>query len=265
MKERCDNPAPACLLLDQLSLCQEYYLKMWDADCSAYLLCLREPRMGALKAEDDLFSRAKSCSRDEFDKYVGDFDAEMTAVRELSRIGFREFESILTRPDVKTVDYRARLNSDDVCVEVKNIRAPITILDVFASGIRARHREEPSRAGKKAPFAENLELDGGIAVTVRIENGSGQAAMTRGEGFEKRGETSLPGFLNKVDFHTRKAMLQFANEPNRAHVLVLNINTPAGSIWSDFLNAAERVADLSGGTIRCEFLLHGHRIAPDNV
>ena len=66
--------------------------------------------------------------------------------------------------------------------------------------------------------------------------------------------------------HTRTAISQFATEPNRAHVLVFNINSPAGSIPSDFLNAAaERVADLSNGDVRCEFLLHRHRIAPDNV
>jgi len=71
---------------------------------------------------------------------------------------------------------------------------------------------------------------------------------------------------NKVESQTRSALSQFATEPDRARVLVFNINSPSGAIWSDFLNAAaERVASLSNGSIRCEFLLQGHRLAPDNI
>ena len=59
--------------------------------------------------------------------------------------------------------------------------------------------------------------------------------MSRGEGFGRHGEVSLPGFLNKVEFHARTACSQFATEQDRNHVLVLNINSPSGAIWSDFL------------------------------
>jgi hypothetical protein len=296
LRERCQNVFPACILLDQLSQNQALYLGMWESDCSAYLSYLRDPASGSVKAQNDLIGRARSCSRDEFDKYLLDFDAEMAAVRELGKIGFEQFEPIPTLQNAKTVDYTARYNSNDVAVEIKNLRAPRTILDVFGTELRARYREEPSRfpfrllltyysdntvtelqrreiadytrnlAGKQPPLLDSLELNGGVALTVRVENGTGDVAMTRGEGFERRGETSLQGFLNKVDFHTRSAISQFATEPNRAHVLVFNINSPAGSIPSDFLNAAaERVADLSNGDVRCEFLLHRYRIAPDNV
>jgi len=296
LRERCQKVFPACILLDQLSQNQTLYLTMWEADCAAYLRYLRDGASGSLKAEDDLIGRARSCSREEFDKYLQDFDAEMAAVRELGAIGFEQFEPILTRQNAKTVDYRARFNLNDVAVEIKNLRAPITILDAFVTELRARYREEPScfpfrvlltyysdntvtefqkreiadyirsLAGKHPPLLDRLELNGGVPLIVRVENGIGDVAMTRGEGFERHGETSLPGFLNKVEFHTRSAISQFATEPNRDHVLVFNINSPAGSIPSDFLNAAtERVADLSSGDVRCEFLLHRYRIAPDNV
>jgi hypothetical protein len=239
--------------------------------------------------------RVNSTPKD-FDSYLGDFDAEMCAVRELGKIGYSEFEPVLTKLDEKTVDYCAKLESVEVAIEVKNLRAPITILDVFASSLRAELAANPSLysfrlsltyysdntvtpvqrheiisyvqkiAGRTPPFVDKLELSGRVEVTVRVEQGFGEAMMSRGEGFDRYGEVSLPGFLNKVEFHARTAISQFATEPDIKHVLVLNINSPSAGIWLDFLNAAaERVYTVSNGSMHCEFLLGGYRIAPDNI
>jgi hypothetical protein len=219
----------------------------------------------------------------------------MAAVGELGSVGYTEFQPVLARPDAKTVDYRARFGNERACVEVKNIRAPITIVDAFAAEIRARSREHPSLypfrvvltyhsdntvtqaqrqeiasyvknlAGKTVPFDDRLQLDGNLEIKIRVEPGLGEACMVRYGGFDYRGEVSLLGFLNKVESQIRAAMLQFATEPDRAPVLVFNINSPTGLVWSDFLNAAaEKVAELSNGTIRCEFLLQGYRLGPED-
>jgi hypothetical protein len=248
-----------------------------------------------MKAEDDLMGRAKSCSQEEFDRYLGDFYAEMAAVRELGGAGYSEFDAVLARHGVKTVDYRARFGSDKVCVEVKNVRAPIMIVDAFAAEIRARYGAYPSLypfrvvltyfsdntvtqtqwqeiasyvknlEGRTAPFEDKLVLSGSLEIKIRVEPGLGEACMVRYGGFDYHGEVSLTGFLHKVDSQTRAAMLQFATEPDSGPILVFNINPPTGLLWSDFLNAAvERVAELSGGGIRCEFLLEGHRLAPED-
>lgn len=179
---------------------------------------------------------------------------------------------------------------------MKNLRSPITILDVFASALRQRHADEPSRypyrlvltyysdntvtesqrqeildfiddlRGKRAPFTSNLTLKGDVNVRINVQAGSGEAMLTRGEGPGRHGEVSLPGFLNKVSADASRAMLQFQAEPDCIRILVFNIDTPAGSILSDFLNAAvNEVYEVSHGSVRCEFLLHRHRIAPDNL
>lgn len=295
LEQRCASGNPACTLLTQLAQNQSQFLAIWESDCSSYLQYLRDQNTSAQKAEADLMGRVHS-ARTDFDSYLGDFDAEMCSVRELGKIGYGEFEPVLTKLDGKTVDYHAKVESTGVAIEVKNLRAPITILDVFASSLRAKLAEHPSLysfclnltyysdntvrtvqrqeivsyvqklAGRIPPFVDKLELSGSVEVTVRVEQGSGEAMMSRGEGFEKYGEVSLPGFLNKVEFDARSAISQFLTEPDRKHVLALNINSPSGAIWSDFLNAAaERVHTVSHGSIHCEFLLHGHRIAPDKV
>jgi len=65
--------------------------------------------------------------------------------------------------------------------------------------------------------------------------------------------------------HVPAEMLQFGTKPDCAPILVFNIGPPTGLLWSDYLNdAAELLAGLSGGTIRCEFLLQGHRLAADD-
>lgn len=295
LERRCSSADPVCSLLSQLAQDQSQFLQLWESDCSCYLRFLKVGNSGAVKAQNDLMGRVNS-ARDNFDSYLGDFDAEMCAVRELGNIGYSNFEPVLTRPDDKTVDYWAIFQSENVAIEVKNLRAPITILDMFASSLRAEFARSPklyplrvhltyysdntvtnvqreeitnyvrNLSGRTPPFIDKVKLNGEIDVTVRVEQGSGEAMMSRGEGFGRYGELSLPGFLNKVEFHTRTALLQFATEPDRKHVLVLNINSPSGAIWSDFLNAAaESVHSVSGGSIQCEFLLRGHRIAPDNV
>jgi hypothetical protein len=295
LERRCASVNPACSILSQLALDQNQFLRIWKDDCCGYLRFLRDKSIGSLKAQNDLMGRVNS-AREEFDSYVGDFDAEMCTVRELGEIGYSKFDPMLTKVDAKTVDYRATYESHSVAIEVKNLRAPITILDVFASSLRMARIENASSyalricltyysdntvtkaqreeivsylrsvAGRTPPFSDKLDLSGGVEVRVRVESGAGEAMMSRGEGFERRGEVSLPGFLNKVEFHARTALSQFATEWDREYVIVFNINSPSGAIWSDFLNAAaERVYSVSGGSIRSEFLLHGHRIAPDNV
>jgi hypothetical protein len=220
----------------------------------------------------------------------------MAAVRELGKLGYAEFEPVHPKQGTKTFDYRARVGEDHACIEVKNLRSPITILDVFASTLRQRHTDEPSLypyklvltyysdntvtesqrqeivdfidslAGKRAPFTSNLTLKGDVNVRINIQAGIGEAMMTRGEGPGRHGQVSLPGFLNKVSADASKAMLQFQGEPDSIRVLVFDIETPAGSIWSDFLNAAvNEVSNVSNGSIKCEFLLHRYRIAPDNL
>src|SRR5260370_20227604 len=269
---------------------------MWEQDCKSYLRFLRDRKSGPVKAGYDLLSRAAACSRDEFDRYLGDFDAEMAAVRELGKLGYADFEPVPPKAGTKTFDYRARLGQDHACVEGKNLRSPITILDVFASALRQRHADEPSRypyrlvltyysdntvtesqrqeildfiddlRGKRAPFTSNLTLKGDVNVRINVQAGSGEAMLTRGEGPGRHGEVSLPGFLNKVSADASRAMLQFQAEPDCIRILVFNIDTPAGSILSDFLNAAvNEVYEGSHGSVRCEFLLHRHRIAPDNL
>jgi hypothetical protein len=295
LERRCSSANPNCSLLAQLAHSQDQFLKLWESDCSGYLRFLQDQNLAASKAQNDLMGRVNS-SRENFDSYLGDFDAEMCAVRELGKIGYSNFEPVLTKIDGKTVDYRADFEATTAAIEVKNLRAPVTLLDVFASALLAELAKKPSLypfrlnltyysdntvttvqrdeivryvrrlAGRIPPFVDKVKLNGGVEVTVRVEQGSGEAMMSRGEGFGRYGEVSLPGFLNKVEFHARTATSQFASEPNRKHVLVLNINSPSGAIWSDFLNAAsERVYTVSKGTIHCELLLRGHRIAPDNI
>ena len=141
----------------------------------------------------------------------------MCAVKELGKIGYSNFEPVLTKIDGKTVDYVAEFGSAKAAIEVKNLRPPITLLDVFASALSGELAMKPSLypfrlnlsyysdntvttkqhdeivryvqelAGRPPPFVDKVELNGGVEVTVRVEQGSGEAMMSRGEGFGTRG------------------------------------------------------------------------------
>jgi hypothetical protein len=98
-------------------------------------------------------------------------------------------------------------------------------------------------AGRTPPLLDNVALNGGVEVTVRVEAGEGQAMMFRGEGFDRHEEVSLPGFLNKVESQTRSALSQFATEPDRSETRIRS------SCWLHHSPAIPKITPPSFSTV----------------
>jgi hypothetical protein len=91
----------------------------------------------------------------EFDNKLDDFVAEMVAVTYLSSNGFSKFR-FLEHQQHRQPDLEALRNGRQVYVEVKNLRAPLSLLEVAFSQWEANRTREP----QKYAFDCRLELNG---------------------------------------------------------------------------------------------------------
>ncbi len=254
--------------------------------CASYIRALGDSEKARGKCEADLRKRAKKDADSKFSGAFGDFFAEMAAVSELSKMGVTEFEPVLTGVN-ESVDYRAKRAGKDVCIEVKNIRAPITIFDFCADELRRLHAEAPtdypfrltvrcetdntitaaqqdaittylaSVKGRKVPFEDSLKLEHGVRVVLTVRAGSGQAMQLRAMRVDAPDTLNIEGFLNKVHDKTIKAMQQFDSSGCSTQLLVLNIMTPMASLDQTYVDAArEQVRQDSNSTVEPVILFY---------
>ena len=90
-----------------------------------------------------------SASRDIFDGRMLDLFAEIFVVDKLSREGFSQFQPI-PRDNKATPDYECVFVDDEgkqqgACLEIKNCRAPVGIMEVLKRELRDRNDEDRSR------------------------------------------------------------------------------------------------------------------------
>src|ERR1700720_695095 len=211
LEARSKQPQADCSVLNLLAK-KAHPLELLNEDCAIYV------------REVGLEDTAKKCNREllglverparEFNGGCGDFWAEMAAIRVLASKGYSRFRPIFTmESDGTTSDYEGYLETAPAHIEVKNMRANKTIVDLFAREIRALYASTPaeysfnigvdypyddapsaaqertireyvsSLRGGSPPFKEQLDL-GDATAWVNVVAGSGTASMIRGIGPE---------------------------------------------------------------------------------
>jgi len=287
IRQRYLGPNPQSRILSTLVSDTRNMLPRWNSDFNEYISAIGDPDLGRQKAEEDLLSRAESCPQAEFDSYWGDFYTEVSAVNELKKHKkFKQFHPILPS-EGKTYDYDAvDLIGESVAIEVKNARAPITIVDVFASEFVqytevARLRAvltyywdntvtpEQSRQIKRfvkelskrpSGYVGTLMLAQDVLVKVSLIEGKGDVIMTRGMGgTSPEPELNEAGLLKKISDKTEDAVRQLSTANSRRKILVINIDTPDGMIDGNLAQAVKGiVSEKSSGQIEPVLLLHHH-------
>ena len=256
-----------CAVLGMLAKSADI-LKLLDEDSAIYLREIGVPD-ARKKCESDLLGQVKR-PEIEFNGAFGDFWSEIAAIRVLASKGYHHFRAIHTKQsDGKTSDYEAYLGDMPAYVEVKNMRANKTIVDVFHREIRQFHRSDPtgyafnirvdypydnpptgaqeraihkyvaSLRGRKPPFRESLDA-GDAAVRITVKEGSGTAMMMRGIGPETPEPLSKERFLAKIHDKAEEALAQMKDK-QRVRVLVINFDSPSACIAKEFIYDAEEV------------------------
>lgn len=256
-----------CALFNLLAT-RAHPLELLNEDCASYI------------AEIGLVDAQRKCNSDvlgnagrpfvDFNGSCADFWAEMAAIRVLRDKGYSRFCAIHKElADGTTSDYEACHGDARAYIEVKNMRPNKTILDTFDKEIRRRYGMEPSKyafnvavdypydnrptgeqegrisgflksiRGRKPPFHETLDLVEAIAHVTVLE-GRGTALMTRGVGPESPEPLNKAWFLSKIRAKAEVAFSQM-KDVNRVKVLVINFDSPSGSISADFIPSAQEV------------------------
>jgi hypothetical protein len=283
--QRSRQTQPDCALFERLAQ-KARILEHLNEDCAIYV---RE--IGEADAQKKCFTDVRSTLKrpaQEFDASCGDFWSEMAAIRVLHETGFTKFRAI-HRPedDGTTSDYEAFLGEDGAYVEVKNMRANDTILEFFHKGIRRLQEQEPDEygfnlsinfpydnppsadqeraikqylqnlRGRRPPFTDELDLFEAVA-HINVTAGEGTAHMFR----------YMPGpeplkkewFLGKIRAKADEAFAQMKNE-QRLKVLVINVDSPSGSISQRFIRDAEKeILEVFAGKVRPYVLLYRHLV-----
>jgi hypothetical protein len=259
-----------------------------NEDCGIYVreLGLVDARK---KCEKELLGQVKGHAR-EFNGAFGDFWSELVAIRELSSDGYHRFSPIYKeQPDGTTADYEGYLGKRRAHIEVKNMRANETILDVFDREIHRLHKTNPSEfgfkievrypydkwhtaeqerkirafiptlRGRQPPFEDSLDLSD-AAAHIRVLDGVGTAYMTRGVGPTSPEPLSKDKFLAKVRDKADEASLQMRNS-KYLKVPVINLDSPSGSISEDFVQDAKAIVRAAfSGDVQPYVLLYRYRV-----
>ena len=285
---RLERDDPSCNIVGFLAAPIEHLLRMQEAHCEKYIAILgMEPARA--KIEADLLGPAKRCGAEEFNGKYSDFFSEINAVIELTKIGFTNFVAIIADPSARTSDYVALRNGIKTCIEIKHLRAPVTVFDFFSAKMRSAHESEPDNyafsvgltypndntisTGKKVsihsyvqaikgrtpPFTDSLTfVDDSSILDIRVSTGSGGCFLSRYASVGDPSRINIESFLGKVAEKAERAMRQTENS-NCARCLVIDIDTAVGEIDGDLIDAARaKVAETSRGHLNCVLLLYGH-------
>jgi hypothetical protein len=245
------------------------------------------------KAEADLLGVAMQSPHGGFQNWLGDFYAEPAAVVALSRLGYHRFRAKLApskgRTRAKAYDYDAWLDGLPVCIEVKNLRPPRTLVNVFFDEVRrlaasdAEHypfnlviryaydhnvtldQEElvlsylASLRGRTAPFADDVLFPDGTKAQVTARPGACVAMRLTSRGINDPYSFNVEALLNKIREKAQRAVGQMSTAVG-LKVLVLNINTPWAELDLSHVQAAEEIIrQTSGGSLR-PYFMHYHEL-----
>jgi hypothetical protein len=285
LRERMAAPDPRCSLAFLLSANVSHLLAEWERTCTEYLRAVVSADAAAAKATSDLH-HVRNASPGVFNGALGDFFAEMSIVVELAKHGFSRFAPVPTSKG-KTVDYECVGSGSDVCLECKNIRAPITIFDAFDRLMKEKRNEHPIlqkvnlvirvysdntvtdeqiaaiddfltslATGAQPPPV--LKLPGDVAVEITAREGHGAVMLFRSMGV---GDTTpyvdREKLMAKVRDTVRKGVAQLAGCFRPVRVLGINIMSPDATIPSDWVDEIRhRVEAESGGTVQAEITFH---------
>ena len=264
-------------------------LRRLNADCCIYIeaIGLKDAQR---KCDADVLGNAKQIAA-EFNGSCGDFWAEIAAIRALKQAGYSNFRAIHGQQhDRTTSDYEASLKGEPAFVEVKNVRSNKTVFDTFTKELKRLHGFEPSmfsfhividypydrfptpeqerriRAflnslrGVTPPCERTLDLvDAQSRITVMA--GEGTVAMTRFIGPSSPEPLSKEWFTSKIRSKAEEAHRQMKNS-SALKVLVINFDSPTGSLSGDFVTEARRImAEVFDGNVNPFFLLYGNSVS----
>jgi hypothetical protein len=273
---------PSCAILDMLER-KDRILELLNEDCAVYIsqIGLVDARK---KCEHDVLGQVKQPAK-KFNGICGDFWSEMAAIRELAKNGFHKFRAIASGKAAQTAcDYEAYFHSEPADIEVKNIRSSPTVLDIFDECIRENFRSEPSEyafniqveypydsratpqqvrairsyvaslRGRTPPFNDDLDL-GEASARTHVIAGLGTTFLTRAIGLDSPEPLRKDKFLAKIHEKAVEALAQMKNK-QRVRALVINVDSPSGSIPEEFIRAAQDVVSLAfRGEVK-PFILH---------
>src|ERR1039457_6312722 len=282
----------------QMNETRHRMLEWWESRACKYIAIIDSPEDAITSLNSDLLGDARASSRGKFDGRLKDALAEVCAVVELSLRGGTDFKRIQPPPGQgqKAPDFECLLKSDagelePYCVEVKNFRTPVGIVDLLKTLYDERAQTTPEILNRSIeishywdntvtnaqecairecfnrlsncslPFETTCTIeDEGepIEIRVRVREGSG-VSLLRGIGgdmpwgpFTKRAK-----FLSHALDKIRKGVEQLKTRSDRKSLLALNIESPDGSVESDLLlKLRETVGAESAGKVEVVFLLY---------
>lgn len=246
------------------------------------------------KAEADLLGPAGSRSVEEFQKSLGDFYSELSAVIELSKIGFRDFRAVFgvgtKKRRLSSYDYSGLGPAGQpVCIEVKHVNSPITVPDVLFSQLRWLQSTRPTdypftirieypndntaSEEKKGAISNYLEglpgtaipttaiipFSDGTAAQITVLAGTGTAHSMRLWSIDDPDTLNKEGFLRKVHDSASKAANQLKGV-NCDKVLVLDVTTPTAVLDAEYVHAALDIVREVNESLRTFVLHYGHLV-----
>jgi len=296
IEARLKAPTPDSFLLHMLET-RHKALVWWESRACKYLTIVDSPEIAITSLKSDLLGHARSSNIVTFDGRLKDALAEVCTVVELSARGGTDLRRIPPPPGPgkKAPDFECLIKSDTgqlqpYCVEVKNCRAPVGVVDfiqalyderaktapdILKRSIELSHRwdntvtedqectlrevfDHLSKCSLPFESAVTIKDEGmPVEIRVRVREGSG-ISLTRGIGgdtpwgpFTKR-EKFLSHALAKI----RKGAEQLKARPDRKSLLALNMESPDGTVESDLLlELRQAVAAEFAGQIEIVFLL----------
>ena len=308
IRERLSAPNPECFLLMLLERSDMRILQWWEERCQKYLSAVESAGDAAGKLARELTGNARSNPPQQFNDRLNDAFAEISAVCELSTRGCSRFEPLVP-PQVSkgktgsAADYRCLVTPDPqpgsaavpklAYLEVKNMRAPVGIIDVFHRlyvGLSWRHPELAHRrivlshywdntatkdhvqtikafiasiAGCDVPYATSLCLRDGdkdIEVEVLVETGTG-VCLRRGMGGDHPdGPFTKPeAFLRNATDKIVEGLGQLLRYDDAVRILAINVQSPDAIFTNDVGVELQRIVrNKSGGRVDCVLLHHHH-------
>lgn len=297
VETRLRSPNPESFILDMLAK-KHRMLQWWESRARKYLEIIADPEDAIRNLNSELLGGAGTSNRATFDGRLKDALAELCAVVELSLRGGSDFKRI--HPSSVTgqqaPDFECLLPNDTgelepYCVEVKNFRSPIGIVDYFKAIYDERAKRDPNILNRsielshywdntvtesqegvisdcfdrlshcELPSEDSFVIDDeGERIEIRVfaREGSG-VLLSRGIGGDLPWGpfTKHDKFLAHASEKIRKGIKQLRTRGDRNSLLALNIESPDGSVDSDLLlDLRKAVAAESDGKVEVVFLHH---------
>ena len=291
---------PDCYLLRCLGNERSHTLDFWEERCELFLKVVANVAGAALKINEELTGPAKNNTPDEFNGRLGDCFLEICVVHDLAKRGCYKFLPIMPcksgKKTVSAPDYQCYFLDDDrqerlAYVEVKNLRAPVGLIDSFNRLLAELSSTHPflrevrialhhywdntaspeqdsamrefllSLEDIELPYAGNLILPGDVEVHVNAESGRGDVVLTRSLGgdYPWGPFTEEEAFFKKATATIRKAVSQLSQYPEGIRMLAMNVESPDGIFSGDVgMRLQQLVKEESQGAVEC-ILFHHHR------